>query len=454
MELNEALGWLNRRLNHELQSRKSISAGQTSGLSLEPMRELMSLLGDPQDTMPAIHITGTNGKGSVALLSSSLITNNGLTAGAYVSPHIERLNERILRDREPIDDQELAELFSVLASIEPMLSHEPSWFEAMTAAAFLFFADAPVDAAVIEVGLLGRFDATNVIDANVCVVTSIGNDHTDGQPGWEQQIATEKAGIIHAGATTVLGDIHPELHPTFAAEGPEKLLIFGTDFGVEHPEIAHGGYSADFWTPYGRYPDVFVGIHGRHQLTNAAIALTATSALFESALSDEVVHASFEDPALPGRCEVLSHQPLVMLDSAHNPDALLALGETFTEEFNTLGSRIVIYSTLNSHSQQDSLAAIKDLNPDVVFITSVPSPNGVDPDSADPAQVGAIAESIGLHVEVFHDFHETMQRVLNFSTPEDSIVVTGTHRSLGAARQIHANWHAEQIQEPDDLGLL
>lgn len=454
MQLHEGIAWLNRRLNHELQSRQSIAAGQVSGLSLDPMRELMSLLGDPQTSIPTIHITGTNGKGSVALLSSSLISNNGLTSGTYVSPHIEQLNERILRDREPITDDELAELFTVLASMESLLAHEPSWFEVMTAAAFLYFADAPVDAAAVEVGLLGRFDATNVIDAQVCVVTSIGNDHTDGADNWQQQVATEKAGIIHPGATAVLGEIDADLQAIFAAEGPEKLLVLGTDFGVEHAEVAHGGYTADFWTPYGRYPDVYVGLHGLHQLTNAALALTATTELFGSALSDEVVNASFDNPQLPGRCEVLSYQPLVILDSAHNPDALSALGQTITTEFNPLGSKIVLYAALQTHNHLDHVTALLDLDPDVVIMTQVPSDEGTDPHSGDPTELGRLAESVGLHVEVFHDFTETLQRTLNFSTPEDAIIITGTHRSLGQARTIHGNWQSEQMQDPDELGLL
>ena len=206
------------------------------------MRELMALSGDPQLAVPVIHITGTNGKGAVAEMVSALVRAHGLVVGTYTSPHQERLNERICRDGEPIPDAELAEVLSSLAVIEPLLAERPSWFEVMTAAALRWFAEAPVDVAVVEVGLLGRYDATNVVDAQVAVVTSIGGDHTDFAPGWERAVAGEKAGIITPASTAVLGRVADDLVELFAAEGPARLVRHGVDFDVDEDRLALGGH--------------------------------------------------------------------------------------------------------------------------------------------------------------------------------------------------------------------
>src|SRR4051812_10793077 len=155
------------------------------------MRTLVAYLGDPQTSYPVIHLTGTNGKGSTAQLITRLLTEAGLTVGTYTSPHLERINERIARNGEPIADEELAAVLEDLRLLEPSLPDRSSYFELLTAGALKWFADVAVDVAVVEVGLLGRYDATNVCDADVAVVTNVGHDHTDGQPGWRERIAEE-----------------------------------------------------------------------------------------------------------------------------------------------------------------------------------------------------------------------------------------------------------------------
>ena len=268
MNIIEALAWLDARLDHETSS-AGIAAGRIDGLSLDGMRDLMALQGDPQDAVPVIHITGTNGKGTVAAMITSLLMAHGLSVGTYTSPHLERLNERIARDGEPIGDEDLAEVLSGIAAVEPLLEVQPSWFEVMTAAAFRWFAEAPVDVAVVEVGLLGRYDATNVADARVAVVTSIGGDPTDFAPGWELAIASEKAGIIGPESTAVLGRIPPELVAVFSAEGPAELVLSGVDVAVEDDQLALGGHMVDLRGRHATYTEVFVPLHGAHQLDNA-----------------------------------------------------------------------------------------------------------------------------------------------------------------------------------------
>jgi dihydrofolate synthase / folylpolyglutamate synthase len=431
LNLVEALAWLERRVDHETSPSSGIAAGRLDGLSLENMRSLMGLLGDPQTVVPAIHITGTNGKGSVAAMVTALLREHGLSVGTYTSPHLERLNERIARDGSPIPDEDLAEVLSGVASVESLLPVRPTWFEAVTAAAFRWFAEAPVDVAVIEVGLLGRFDATNVIEAEVAVVTSIGGDHTDFAPGWEVAVASEKAGIIGPDSTAVLGPIAAELVPVFEAEGPRRLLRADHEFGVEADRVAVGGHVADLRGAYGRYEEVFLPVHGGQQVENAAIAVAAVEAFFERPLPGDAVQQAFASLHLPGRFEVVSHGPLVVLDGAHNPDALTALGSTLDDEFSPVGSRLVVLGMLAGRDPVATVQAISSMRPDLVICTS---PG--DGRALDPAALAAACARAGLASEQVADPTAAVARALAVSAEEDLVVVTGSFRLLAPARRV------------------
>lgn len=429
MNIIEALAWLDGRLDHESSS-PGIAAGRIEGLSLGSMRELMTLLGDPQHDVPVIHITGTNGKGTVAAMVTSLLVAHGLSVGTYTSPHLERLNERISRDGRPIGDEDLAEVLSGIAAVEPLLEVQPSWFEVMTAAAFRWFAEAPVDVAVVEVGLLGRFDATNVADARVAVVTSVGGDHTDFAPGWEVAVASEKAGIIGADSTAVLGAVAPDLVPVFSAEGPADVVLLGTDVAVESDQLALGGHMVDVRGRHGVYTEVFVPLHGRHQLDNAAVALAAVEAFFDRALPDDVVREAFAGLDLPGRFEVVGHHPLVVLDGAHNPDALARVAATLEEEFAPVGSRLVVLGQLTGRDPDAAVAAIAGMRPDLVICTSLEGDRGVS-----AAVLAAACDRAGLTHESVVDPQAAVARALSVAAEEDAVVVTGSFRLLGPARR-------------------
>lgn len=406
-----------------------IAAGRTDGLSLDTMVELMALSGDPQLSVPVVHITGTNGKGTVAEMVTALLRAHGLSVGTYTSPHQERLNERIRRDGEPIPDAELAEVLSSLASLEPLLAARPSWFEVMTAAAFRWFAEAPVDVAVVEVGLLGRYDATNVVDAQVAVVTSIGGDHTDFAPGWERAVASEKAGIITASSTAVLGRIADELVEIVAAEGPTRLVRLGVDFDVEEDRLALGGHLIGLRGLYGSYPEVVLAAHGAHLVDAAAIAVAAVEAFFERALPADVVEEAFASLELPGRVEVAGRSPLVVLDGAHNPDALRALATTLDDEFAPAGSRLVVAGLVAGRDPDASIDAIAALRPDLVVCTSTDGDRGV------PAQrLAAACDRSQLANEVVAEPATAVARALAIADESDAVVVTGSFRLLAPAR--------------------
>jgi len=428
MDIVEALNWHDSRLDHE-SSTRAIAAGRVEGLSLQGMRDLMALLGDPQHEVPVIHITGTNGKGTVAAMVTSLLMAHGLTVGTYTSPHLERVNERLRRDGREIPDVELAEVFSGIAAIEPLLEVQPTWFEVITAAAFRWFAEAPVDVAVVEVGLLGRTDATNVADATVAVVTSIQGDHTDFSPGWELAIAGEKAGILKPESVAVLGTVPDELVGVFEAEGPAQLVRLGVDFGVSDDRVAIGGHVVDLQGLHANYPDQFVPAHGAHQVVNAAIAVAAVESFFGRALDPEVLTEGLAAVELPGRFEVVQHGPLVVLDGAHNADALVATARTLEEEFTPAGTRIVVLGVLSGRDADRTVAAVAEVRPDLVICTSLDGARGTD------ARVLADAcDRRGISREVVADPVVAVSRALAIAAEEDVVLITGSFRLIGPAR--------------------
>ena len=303
-------------------------------------------MGDPHQAYPVIHITGTNGKGSTSQMITRLLMAQGLTVGTYTSPHLERVNERIARNSEPIDDDDFAEQIAAIANLEGLAGVRPGYFEAVTAAALRWFADVAVDVAVVEVGLLGRWDATNVVDAQVAVVTNIGMDHNEFAGPTLADIAREKAGIIKPRSAVLIGTTDPELVAVLAAEDAAARLYRGEDFDVANNQLALGGRLVDLRTPTTIYPETFVPLHGAHQGDNAAIALAAVEAFFATPLAPDVVSEGFAAVQLHGRFDVLKHQPLVIVDGAHNPSGADTCAGVFFGDFDPDGRRILVVGTL------------------------------------------------------------------------------------------------------------
>ena len=425
----EARAWLDGHVNLEA------TAGDTDGLSLAPMRELLAALGDPQADYPAVHITGTNGKGSVAALTAALAGAWGMSVGVYSSPHVERINERMTVDGDPIGDLELAELLGHLRLVENHLASErasalPSWFELVTAAALRWFADSAVDLAVVEVGKLGRYDATNVVDSRVAVITNIGRDHTDGRVGWEEEVMGEKAGILHPGATAVLGPIAPELVAIAAEESPKELLVAGQHFELEENQPAVGGRLVTVRTPRARYDDVYVSLFGDHQGENAALAIAAFEALVGQEL-DEPILAALGEVAVPARFEVVGRQPLVVIDGAHNPDGLAAAATTLKEQFRVPGTVTWVVGMMRDKDPDAMLAAIDDSGARCDLVVCC-SPNW--PRALPAADLAAAVRNRGIDAEIADDVAEAVDRALYLAAEQDAVVITGSLYTAGAAR--------------------
>lgn len=425
MNLSSALRYLDQHTNLEA------TAGRAEGLSLERMSRLVDVLGDPQRAYPVIHITGTNGKGSVARMVSALLVAQGLSVGTYTSPHLEAINERLAWHGEPIDDDSLAEAIAGIAAVEELSGVVPSYFEIITAAAFRWFAEVAVDVAVVEVGMLGRYDATNVADATVAVLTTIGHDHTDGAPGWRHAVAAEKAGIVKPGLTDVLvlGETDDELRSTFTDAGAAATWVRNVDFGVAADRVAVGGRLVDLRTPEARHDEVFVPVHGSHQSDNAAVAVATVEAFLGRPQVDEVVTEAFGGLTLPGRFEVVGRHPTVIVDSAHNPEGAAATATTLAEDITLPGSVLLVVGLLSRRDPEAVLVGLGAADAGLVVVCSPASPRALS-----TREVAAAAERLGAVVEVVPDPVEALRRALAVATEDDLVLVTGSLYVAGPVR--------------------
>lgn len=397
------------------------TAGQTDGLSLTAMRELTDALGRPQDAFRSIHVTGTNGKGSSARVMAAALGRLGLSVGLYTSPNLTRINERIAWDGNDIGDEDFARIIHLLADVEQLMENPPSRFELLTAAAFTWFAEQGVEVAVVEVGLLGRFDATNVVDADVAVITNVGKDHTSGGPGWRAEVAKEKAGIIKPDSHVILGSTMGELRPIFEQEPSAATWEAGIEFAAESNELALGGRVIDLRTPGATYDQLFVPFHGAHQGDNVATAVAALEAFFDRPLERELLEETLDQVELPARFEVMAHNPTLILDGAHNPHGAEAVSATLNSEFARTGSWILIVGILEGKGVAEMLDGFDAADFDVVICTQPDSTRAVP-----AAVVAAEAERLGLPTEVIGSPIEALNRATAISSDEDLILVTGS----------------------------
>ncbi len=309
--------------------------------SLDRIRAFTELLGDPQHGYPVIHLTGTNGKTSTARMIDTLLRALELRTGRFTSPHVERMTERISLDGEPMTDEQFVRAFNDVAPythlVDASQPHPLSFFETVVGMAYAAFADAPVDVAVVEVGLGGSWDATNVADAAVAVVLPVAVDHAHLLGDDAVAIAGEKAGIIKPDSVAVVAEQQPDVADVLrdrAVDVGARLLREGVDFGVANRSPAVGGQLVSIQTPRARYDEIFLPLYGAHQAQNAAVALTAVEAfLGTDPLDAEIVHGAFAEVTSPGRLEVIRRSPTIVLDAAHNPHGAEATGAALEDSF-------------------------------------------------------------------------------------------------------------------------
>src|SRR4051812_12531100 len=433
---------------------------------LDRIVDLMDLLGSPQRAYPSIHITGTNGKTTTARMIDALLQAFGIRTGRYTSPHLESVTERIALDGVPLDPARFAEVYDEVAPYADIVdARHPdrvTYFEFLTAMGFTAFADAPVDVAVVEVGLGGRWDATNVLQAPVAVVTPIGLDHVGLLGDTVEAIAAEKAGIIHAGAVVVEAPQPPGAAAVLDRRVEEvgaSAVRVGTDFGVRERAVAVGGQMLALEGLGGSYDEVFLPLHGAHQAGNAVCALAAVEAFFglggggaqaggaqtsgaqarpaqgRGPLDIDVVRAPFAGVTSPGRLEIVRRSPTVILDGAHTPAGAAALADAIGESFD-FDRLVAVVAVLDD---KDVAGLVEALEP--VVETVVATTNGSP--RALPAEVLAqvAREVLGdQRVEVAGRLDDAIESAVTAAETGPlgggGVLVTGSIVTVGEARQL------------------
>lgn len=311
--------------------------------TLDRIKLLLDYLGNPQESFRSIHIAGTNGKTSTSRMIDSLLQAFGIRTGRYTSPHLEDIRERISINGELITPEFFVYTYEdikpYIELVDSRSEHPLSYFEVLTAMAYAAFADAPIDVAIIECGMGGAWDATNVIDSDVSVMTPIGLDHQEYLGNTIAEIASTKAGIFRAGKPSVLAHQNREAAEVLIRESAtvESIpLREGLDFALLHRDVAVGGQLLTIQGIGGTYDDIYLPLHGRHQASNATLALTAVEAFLgggSQRLDIDVIRDGFANASSPGRLEIIHRNPTVIIDAAHNPHGVAALREALSEEF-------------------------------------------------------------------------------------------------------------------------
>ncbi|MGI8521975.1 MAG: bifunctional folylpolyglutamate synthase/dihydrofolate synthase [Nocardioides sp.] len=334
--------------------------------SLDRIAAFVELLGEPQTGYPVIHLTGTNGKTSTSRMIDTLLSTLELRTGRFTSPHVERMSERISIDGELLSDEEFVRAFNDIAPYTHLVDadqpHPLSFFETVVGMAYAAFADAPVDVAVVEVGLGGAWDATNVADAAVAVVLPVAIDHAHLLGDSAVVIAEEKAGIIKPGSLAVLAEQTPEVAEVLLARAAEvgaTVVREGIDFGVVSRVAAVGGQVVTLQGLRARYDELFLPLYGAHQAQNAAVALAAVEAfLGDQALDDELVRAAFAEVTSPGRLEIVRRSPTIVLDAAHNPHGAEAAAAALEDSF-TFSPLVGVVGVMQDKDYEGVLAAFE-----------------------------------------------------------------------------------------------
>lgn len=414
---------------------------------VERTRRVLELLGDPQATYRVVHLTGTNGKTSTARIVESIVRAHGLRTGLFTSPHLERFTERVMIDGEPIDDGLVADAWDEISPFVDLVDAELAaagdapltFFELLTVLAFVAFADAPVDVAVIEVGMGGSWDSTNTADGDVVVFAPIDLDHADRLGNTIAEIATVKSGIIKPGAAAVSAEQNPaalEVLKAAADARTASLAVEGAAFGLTAQSLAVGGQQISVQGLAGTYDELYLPLYGAHQGHNAALAIAAVESLIggaEQPLATDVVADGLAQVTSPGRLQLVGVAPTVLVDSAHNPHGARALVSALEDSFDFDEWGIV----LGAFGDKDIAGIVSTVVPAAahVFATAPDSDRAADPDA-----LADLVEAAGAHVTVHRDLAEAAEAAREWAAASDrrAVVIAGSVVLAGEALQLAA----------------
>ncbi|HEY8374666.1 MAG TPA: folylpolyglutamate synthase/dihydrofolate synthase family protein [Pseudonocardiaceae bacterium] len=423
--------------------------------TLDRVRALTALLGDPQRAYPVLHVAGTNGKTSTSRMLDALLVAMGLRTGRYTSPHLQLVTERISVDGAPIPPERYVEVYRdvqpyvELVDAQQRKEDKPllSKFEVLTAMAFAAFADAPVEAAVVEVGLGGTWDATNVADATVAAICPVGLDHVEYLGDDLAGIGREKAGVIKPGSIAVVAEQPPEVMRVLlerCAEVDAVVARQGMEFGVLKRDVAVGGQMLRLQGLGGVYDEIFLPLHGAHQATNAALALAAAEAFFgagaQRQLDVEVVREAFASVISPGRLERVRSAPTVLLDAAHNPHGARALAAALTEEF-AFRKLVAVVGVMGDKDTRGILTALEPAVSEIV-VTQNSSPRAMPADELALLAGEVFGDDRVLVEHRLEDAIETAVRLAEETAEPGEpvsgagVVVTGSVVTAGEARAL------------------
>ena len=415
----EALTWLESHIDFE-----RVAPNRQSVPTLQPIIDTLLQIGDPERDFPTIHVTGTNGKGSTSTLTSALLGATGLRVGTFTSPDLHEVNERIAVNGEPVDDPDFVGLLSRLADVESVSGITLTRFELLTVAALLHFSDEGVDVAVIEVGMGGTWDSTNVINSDVAVLTNVDLDHVAVLGSTIGAIATDKVGIFRADGVAVVSTTNAgvvEIAQQRANELGAALWLLGDEFALEGNELALGGRAITVRTPYERYEEVLVTLHGIHQGVNAATAIVAAEAFLGRALGEDVVRSTLGTARMPGRMELIARNPMIVVDGAHNPAGVRALVATLDGAFHVHGERRCVLGMLHGRDVDDMVEPLVKLGFTEFHCCAPHSPRAV------PAS--DVCDSVRRHGGNAYEHPDAISALAHArerSTDEDLIVVAGS----------------------------
>lgn len=413
--------------------------------SLARIRALCAALGNPERAFPAVHVTGTNGKTSITRMVAALLEAHGLASGAYTSPHLQDVRERVRLGGRPLPRADLAagldRLAPVLAGVERERGEQVSFFEAMTVLALSHFAAAALDVGVVEVGMGGRWDATNVVDGRVAVIGRVGLDHAE-LGSRVAQVAREKAGIVKPGAVVVSAAQEPSAARVLAdevARAPARLVLAGRDVAVLARSANAGGQLLALRAADGGRHEVRLPLYGRHQAANALLALAAAEAHLGE-LDPRAVRAGFAAVRSPGRLELLARhgRAPVLLDGAHNPAGARTLTAALRTEPAFLGfrRRIVVLGVLDDKDVEGVVAALLPVT-DHLVATQPPYGHAVPSE-----RLMKLARAEGRPADAVPDAAEALERASTLAGPGDVVLVTGSLYLVGAARGLLSAHHA------------
>ena len=447
---SQAVSFLNTR----------IGSGVEPGL--DRITGLLAYMGDPHREVPSIHIAGTNGKTTVSRMVQQILGSHGLATGGFTSPHLDSVEDRFNLHGITIDPRDFTDAVADIAwfvvGYETENDTTVTYFEVTAALAFSLFSTAAVDVAVVEVGLGGRLDATNVLDADVSVITGIDIDHVEFLGDTIQKIAVEKAAIVKDGGTLVTGVLPADaikVAEERASEVGANWVRFGSDFGVAEAVVAIGGWHCSITGIHGEYEDLFLRIHGRHQVDNLATAIATCEMFLGRSLDSDVLAFAVASITSPGRLEVVRRRPVVLIDGAHNAQGFRGLASTISSEFPPMEWHFVL-GVRGERSVADLLAP---MTGQIAHIYAT-APN--DDQAIEAASVAAEAsEALGVPSTVHENVMSALADAVSAAGPDGGVVVAGSLYVAGEARssfdltgdrsgEAHVRIEAEVQDDPDD----